>query len=206
MAEFLALKAPGEVVQRRWTVPVDCDDGALSVVLTPTGVTVVSNSFEGNDLVLKLSGGTAAQTGTIAAVITTSRGRTLNETLYIPVASAASTAETVRAVCGFALRKVTGIAEDPDSDQAEDARERLQDMLELWRASGADVGATRPLTLDTVIYCPESFISAIKNNLILQLIDMYPQDVSPVVVKNASAGLAHIRQHNLSDCRKDTYF
>lgn len=206
MSDFLAAKGPSEVVQRRWTAPVDSDDGAQSVVATATGVTKDSVALEGDDVVLTLSAGSAAVTGSIAVTVTTSRGRTLIETLYIPIVAPGSTATTVRDIVYFALRKVVGIGEDPDADEAEDARERLQDMLELWRASGADVGATRPLDLNTVVYCPESFLSAIKNNLILQLADLYGSDISPVVARNASAGLAHIKQTNLADARKDVYF
>lgn len=206
MSDFLAAKGPSEVVQRRWLVPVDSDDGASSVSAVATGVTKDSATLEGDEVVLTLSAGTAATTGSIAVTVTTSRGRTLIETLYIPIVAPGSTATTVRDLVNFALRKVAGISETPDEDQAEDARERLQDMLELWRQAGADVGATRPLTLSTVIYCPESFLAAIKNNLIIEVADLYNAEVSPVVVRNATTGLAHIKQTNLSDVRKDTYF
>lgn len=206
MSQFLAAKGPGETVQRRWAAPIDSDDGALSVATTPSGVTVGSASLEGDEVVLTLSGGSAAATGSIAVTVTTSRGRTLVETLYVPIVAPGSTAETVRDIVGFALRKVIGLGEEADADQAEDARERLQDMLELWRASGADVGATRELTLSTVIYCPESFLSAIKNNLILEVSDLYNREVPPLVLRSASMGLAHIRQANLSDKRQDRYY
>lgn len=206
MSDFLAAKGPADVVERRWTVPVNADDSPLAASLSASGVTVDSNSFECNELVLILSAGTAAQTGTITVEITTSRGETLTETLYIPICSPASTATTVRDIVNFALRKVTGLGEDAGAEQAEDARERLQDMLEMWRNTGADIGAPRPLTLSTVIYCPESYLSAVKNNLILQIADIYNLEVTPMVVRNASAGLAHIKQRNLPDTRTAEYF
>ena len=201
MADFLALKAPTEVVSRRWPVPVDSDDTAQSVVCSGSGVTVDASSIEGDELVLTLSGGTDGQTASIVATITTARGRILVETLYIPVAVSTSSAATVQDIASFALRKIFGLGEAPDAEATADAVERLSDMLEEWRASGADVGATRPLTASTVLYVPEHYLSAIKNNLIVQLADHYERQLSPMVVRNAMAGLAHIKQRNLPDTR-----
>jgi hypothetical protein len=202
MAHFFALKAPTEVVERRWTVPVDDDDGAESVVLSASGVTVDANSFEGNELVLTLSGGTTATTGSITATVTTSQGRVLVETLYIPVIVSTSSAATVEDVISFALRKIYGIGETPPAGAAEHARECLADMLELWRQTGADVGATRPITTSTVIYAPDSYLSAIKNNLIVQASEVFDRPITPTVAMNAARGLQHIKTLNLPDLRE----
>lgn len=203
MAAILAQKAPTEVVERRWTVPVDDDDKPGSASLSASGITVDADSIEDDELVLTLSGGTNGQTGSIVATITTQRGRTLVETLYIPVAVSTSSAATVQDICTFALRKVVGAGETPAAENMADAVERLGDMLEYWRGVGADVGAPRPLESSTVIYAPQSFLSAIKNNLILQVADLYGENFNPgpVVVQNARSGLAHIKQANLSNTR-----
>lgn len=207
MATYLAGKGAAEVVQRRWLVPVDSDDGPSGVSLSASGVTVDDNAFEGDELVLTLSAGSAGTTGTITATVTTSRGRTLVETIYIPVIAPGAAADTANEIISFALRKVTGIADTPDAEQARDALERLSDMIEEWRAAGADIGATRPLSTSTVIYAPQSYMSAIKNNLILRLIDIYPNyEPSPLLMRQAMAGLAAIKQANLSDARKDAYY
>lgn len=196
MTAFLAAKGPDETVQRRWSVPVDSNDGAASITATGSDVTVEA-SLEGDEAVFALSGGTAGTTATIAVSVTTSQGRVLVETLYLPVVSPDSSAATVADVIAFALRKVTGSGETPNAEQAADALERLTDMLEVWRMSGADVGATRPLLSSSVLYCPESYLSAIKNNLIMQVADLYTAEISPVVVQNARIGLAHIKARNL---------
>lgn len=205
MADFLTAKGPSEVVQRRWPAPVDSDDGAASVAVVASGVTATA-TLEGDEVVLAISGGTAAATGSIAVTVTTSQGRTLIETLYIPVVAPGAAADTAQEIINFALRKVAGVGEDPSAEQADDALERLSDMLEQWRIGGADVGAPRPLTTATVIYCPQGFMSAIKNNLIVQLADLYDAQLSPVTVQNARAGLSLIKQANLPDTRETVFY
>ena len=197
MATILTAKAPTEVVERRWLVPVDADDGPQSVVLVATDVTVASDSFEGDELVLNLSAGTGGTTANIVATVTTRQGRTLVETLYIPIITTASPGETVQDICAFALRKVEGLGGVAGADALADAIERLKDMLRVWRATGADIGAIDPLESGTVLYCPASYIAAIKNNLIIELADLYEVPVGQRVIQNARAGLAHIKQANL---------
>ncbi len=202
MAAFLAAKGPTEVVRRVWTVPVDSDDGALSASLSATGVTVDDNSFEDNDLVLTLSGGTAAATANIVATVTTSRGRTLIETLYIPVvASAAQIAATARDYCYFALRKVVGLGSDPTADELDDALDQLSGLIAAWRKGGADIGCAFPITANTVIYCPDWAVDAIRYNLRLSVYPLFGEDPSPVDVLKARQGLALIKQNNLPAVR-----
>lgn len=205
MADFLALKGPSDTVERRWPAPVGSDDSAASVAVTASNVTASDYELQGDGVVFTLSGGTAGVTGSLIVTVTTSQGRVLTETLYIPVASPNASAVTANDIVAFALRKVTG-GDDPEADQAEDARERLADMLEQWRMSGADVGAPRPLELTSVIYCPEGFISAIKNNLAVQVADRYGVELSPVTVQNARAGLALIKYNNLPDERPAVFY
>jgi hypothetical protein len=207
MAAFLAVKAPSEVVERRWTVPVGFGDSPESVAVSATSVTIDESGIECGEVVLTLSGGSAGETGSIIVTVTTSYGNTLVETLYIPVADSDSIAATARDIVAYALRRITGIAEEPTAEQAADGLERLSDMLEEWRATGADVGATRPLTLNSVIYCPESYLSAIKNNLILCIADVYGLDVSPYVLRQAQNGLSHIKMANLpADRAQASYY
>lgn len=198
MAHTLAPKVPAEVVQRRWTVPVDSDDGALSASLSASGVTIDENSFEGNELVLTLSAGSAAATGAIVATVTTSRGRTLVETLYIPiVASAAQIADTARDYCYFALRKIVGLGEDPEAVELDDALERLSALIAQWRAGGADIAAPFPLTANSVVYCPDWAVAALRYNLLLDCYSNYTAEPSPMDVMRARQGLQLVKQRNL---------
>lgn len=198
MAYFLAAKTAGEVVRREWPVPVDADDGASSASLSASGVTVDSNSFEGNNLVLTLSGGTAATTGSIVATITTTQGRTLVETLYVPVvASAAQVADTARSYVEFVLRKVTGIGETPEADEAADALERLNAMVAEWRAGGADIGAPYPLTLSSVIYCPDYAVRALRYNLLIDCAGLYGMEPTIDERMTAMRGLQLVKQTNV---------
>lgn len=201
MAYQLAAKAPTEVVERRWPIPVSVDDGPLSAVVTGSGVTVDNNEFEGNELVLTLSAGTAATTGAITATVTTSGGLVLTETLYIPIQVSASAGQTARDVCLFGLRKIYGAGYTPDADALSDALERLNDMLALWDATGAETGATYPLAEATVLYVPNEFLQGIKYNLTVRLADHYGRELSAEIVRNASAGLALIKNTNVPDDR-----
>jgi len=207
MATVLAAKAPTEVVQRRWTVPVDSDDGVSSASLVATGVTKDDDSIEGDELVLTLSGGTAAVTGSVVATITTTRGRTLVETLYIPiVASASQIADTARDYCYFALRKITGIGEDPEAGELDDALERLNAMIAEWRAGGADIACPTPITAGSVIYCPDWAANAIRYNLLIDCYSNYDAEPSASDMKRANRGLQLIKHKNLPADRAGASF
>lgn len=195
MAEILAAKGPSETVERRWAVPVEDGDGVASVSISASGVTATAE-LDGNDVVLAISDGTAGSTASIVVTATTDQEFILADTLYIPVVAGDGAAITVQDVVSYALRKVTGLGETPDADQAADALERLSDMLEEWRVTGADVGAPRPLALATVLYSPHSHISAIKNNLIVRLSDQYNREVTPSVAVAAVRGLQLIKTAN----------
>lgn len=207
MAFILAAKVPTEVVERRWTVPVDADDAPSSVTLSATGVTVDANEFIGDELVLTLSAGTAAATGSIVATVTTDQGRTLVETLYIPViASAAQIADTARDYVNFALRKVTGNGVDPDSAELDDALERLNALVAAWRAGGADIGAPFPLTANSVIYCPDWAASALRFNLRVSCHDHYDAPITAFDANEARRGLQLIKHMNLPADREGADF
>lgn len=197
MAQHFEAKGAAEVVTRRFAVPVAKGDAVSGLSHTASGVTVDSAENEADELVFVLSGGTAGATGAITATVTTDQGETLVFQFYIPVVAPDATGMTVRDVCEFALRKVWGKDESPDGTSISDAVERLSDMLLAWRASGADVGATYPLTDATVINCKPEFQAAIKNNLILQIADLYDVQIGALVVENARRGLQLIKNANL---------
>lgn len=196
MADYLAAIGPAETVERTWSAPVVEWDSAQSVAVSATGVTATAK-LDGNDVVLTLSAGTIG-TAYVDVTVTTSGGAVLVDRLYVPVIATAS-GETVQDIVTFALRKMIGSGETPDADQANDALERLSDMLEEWRITGADIGAPHPLTLSTVIYSPFSHISAIKNNLIVRLSDLYGADIiTPAVATAAVRGLQLVKNANLA--------
>lgn len=203
MAQNLWPKAAAEVVTRR--VPVA--DGVSSVSTSASGITVDSAAIEDGELVLTLSAGTAGTTGSVVATFTTDEGETLEQTYYIPIVATAATGMTVRDACEYALRKIYGKDETPDATAMADAVERLSDMLRQWAASGADVGATFPLTEATVIYCPPQFQSAIKYNLMVQVAELYDLPITPAIAVNAVRGLQLVKMANLSDTSaKVVYF
>lgn len=207
MAAILEAKVPTEVVRRVFTVPVDDDDAPGSVAVSASGVTVDASSFEGDDIVLTLSGGTAAATGSITVTITTNKGRVLVETLYIPIiASEAQTAATAREYIDFALRKVVGVGATATASELDDALDRLNAMIAEWRVGGADIAAPYPLTANTVIYCPDYAVGAIRYNLLMDCADMYGVPVSAMDAMRARQGLQLIKHKNLPDERKVEYY
>lgn len=194
MAQNWAAKAPTEIVERRWTVPVDDDDGLASFARSPTGVTIDAYEVQGNDAVLTLSAGVADVTATVVLTATTSRGRVLVETFYLPIlATANDFAYTGQDIASFALRKVIGNGATADATELADALERLSDMLARWKGQGADLGVVLPVLGATVLYVSDTFATAIKNNLILELADLYGFEPSPRVVDNARRGLQQIK-------------
>lgn len=206
MAVYLAPKTASEVVRREWLVPVDSDDGAGSVALVAAGVTVDSSEFEDNTLVLVLSAGTAAATGSITATVTTDKSRTLIETLYIPVVnSPAQIADTARSYVGFALRKIAGIGAAAEATELDDALERLNALVASWRAGGADIGAPFPMDADSVIYCPDWAVAALRYNLLIQCAPLYSYEPTAMEYEQARRGLQLVKHKNLPDKRKVEY-
>lgn len=204
----LDAKAPTEVVERRWTVPVDADDSPLSAVVSASGVTLDADSIEGNELVLTLSGGTALATGAITATVTTNLGRVLVQTLYIPIVlSTRLKTETARDVCYYALRKVYGRYRTPPAAALTDALETLNDMLLEWKAQGADLHVPALLTDTAAMHIPDYAMSAVKANLMIRLANLYEMNVAGDVPARAVRGLQLIKNANISDTRaKPAYF
>lgn len=201
MSTFLEAKTPAEVVERRWSVPVG-DDSASSASVSASVVTVGSYSLEGDELVLKISGGSAGNAGVITATITTSQGQALIETLYIPVVNSPSQiANTARDYVHFALRKVIGIGEEADADELADGLLRLSAIIAEWRESGADIGAPFPLTANSIIYCPDYAVNALRYNLLLDCASIYEYEPSAREIEHARRGLQLVKHKNLPDDR-----
>lgn len=194
MAQTWPAKAPTEIVERRWTVPVDDDDGLASFARSASGVTIDAYEVQGDDAVLTLSAGAADATATVTLTATTSRGRVLVETFYLPIlATANDFAYTGQDICDFALRKVMGAGNTAEASELDDALERLSDMLARWKGEGADLGVVLPVLGATVLYVSDTFASAIKNNLILEIADLYDYEPSARVIDNARRGMQHIK-------------
>jgi hypothetical protein len=207
MAAFLASKTASELVQRAYTVPLDKDDNIASVATSGTGVTVVSTEIEDGEVLINLSGGTAAQTGQVVLTVTTDEGRTLIETLYIPIVeSAAQIAATAGDFAAFALRRIVGIGETPGAAEQDDALERLNAMVASWRAQGADIGAAFPIEASTVLYCPDYAVEALRYNLLMDCMSLYGEQPTPMEAMKARQGLSLVKNMNLPDERAATYF
>ncbi len=207
MAGFLAAKVAEEVVQRAYVVPLDKDDNISSVSATATGITVISTEIENDEVLINLSGGTTAQTASVVLTVTTDEGRTLIETLYVPIiASAAQIADTAREYVNFALRRIIGNGETPSADELSDGIERLNAMIAEWRGSGADIGASFPITADTVIYCPDYAVNALRYNLLIDVANLYGEPVTQMEAMKARQGLSLVKNMNMPEERAATYF
>ena len=197
MALTLTAKPSGAEYRYTYTPPLAEGDSIASYVLTESGCTIASDETTGDTIQFFVTGGTDGSTASIAVSVVTVDGETLTETLYIPIIADAATGMTVRDAVDFALRKVFGLGNEAPADATDDAVEKLSDMLTLWRDTGADVGATFPMTAATVIYCKPSFQLAIKNNLAVQVADHYNLPLTANVALNAARGMQHVRIDNL---------
>ena len=207
MATFLASKVAAELVQRAYAVPLDEGDNIAGVVPVATGVTVASSEVEDNEVLLNLSGGTNGETASIVLTVTTDMGRTFVETLYLPIiASAAQIAQTAREYVNFALRRVVGFGETPSADELSDALERLNALVAEMRAIGADIGAAFPIAAETVIYCPDYAVSALRYNLLLDCMGAYGEQPTAMDVMKARQGMALVRNMNVPEDRQATYY
>lgn len=208
MAYFFEAKTANDA--KTYTFAPDLPDGddIESFSTVASGVTIaISEEIDGNNIQYRLSGGTAGQTGSLTVTVTTTGGDTLEYTVYVPiVASAAQIADTARSYIEFALRKITGIGETPDADELDDALERLNALVARWRAGGADIGAPFPLTADSVIYCPDWAVSALRYNLMVECADLYGAELTPFQYDAARRGLQLVKHKNLPTEREVEFF
>lgn len=176
MALLWEAKTAAETVQRVW----DCGSTIETVSATATGATVAAAEYELSDAIITLSGGTDGTSATVVVTVTTSDGETLSQTFILPVRSdARAFSTTAREVVNFAMRRIVGIRGTPSSTEADDALERLNDMLALWRIDGLDVGLALPLTLDSELALPDEYTMALKYNLAVALHEQYTIEAVP---------------------------
>jgi hypothetical protein len=188
MAQTWQAKAPTEVVERRWAVPLDTGDGISSVAAVGTGVTVDSDDYELYDAVVVLSGGSAGATASVTVTVTTSDGRTLVETFLIAIAATAQQfTYTARDVVAFAMRKIVGNGNDAEAPEADDALERLNDMVAMWRIDGLDLGLP-VLALGDILKLPDEYVSALKFNLRIACHDHYDAPITALDAESAIMG------------------
>lgn len=203
MALHWSAKAPGDVVERVWT-PKEREEVSSRTITVSTGNATITSRIDGDEVIVTVTGGTANVTQVLAAsAVLNGSGETITETIYIPViATANDFAYTGQDFINYALRKVFGAGRVPAARNADDALERLSDMLAAWKGQGADLGVVLPVATDTTFYVSDAFALAIKNNLIIECADLYPgYEPSPRVVSNAMRGLQQIKSALLSDDR-----
>jgi hypothetical protein len=207
MAIYWAAKTPTQVIRYNWLPDLAAGDTLASATVTPTGATVDISSFEQESVSVLVSGGTAGETASFAVSATTAEGETLTETIYLPIiASAAQIAHTAREYVTFALRRVIGNGETPSADEMTDALERLNAMVAEWRAQGADIGAAFPIVAETVIYCPDYAVPALRYNLLLDVASLYGEPVTQMEAMKARQGLSLVKNMNVPEDRAATYF
>lgn len=209
MAVNWSAKAPGSVFRYTWVPDLADGDSISAATLTVSAGDAVIDSYEedGEGVTAYLSGGTAGTTTVIAGSVVTSDGETLTETIYLPILTSALTlGYTGQDIAEFALRKVAGNGVTPDASETADALERLSDMLASWAGRGADLGVALPVTSSTTLYISDAHASAVKNNLILQLADLYDYQPSPVVIENARRGLQQVKTSLLPSDREGAEF
>jgi hypothetical protein len=181
MAQHWQPKAPTEVVERRWRVPLATTDGISAVSTAAVGVTVDSDDHELNEAVVVLSGGTDGA-GSVTVTITTDDGLTLTETFYIAIRASTAQTVTARDVCHFALRKIVGVGGDPEAAELEDAIEQLQGLFSRFNIGPIPVDANSALNV------PDDVVQPIKFYLRKLVSDTYEKALTPVEAEMADWG------------------
>lgn len=195
-------KAPGEIVEREWVVPVPEDDSVASYTASITGATKDSDERNGDTITLTLSAGTDGATAIATLTATTANGLVFNETAYLPIrATPLVLSNTVRDVCNFALRPIVGLGATPTADELADAQEHLDDMLAEWNETGADLGVKLPTTASDTLLVSDAALSAIKHNLRVRLSETYGQPVTQQTYMAAMRGIQQVKTFLLPDER-----
>jgi hypothetical protein len=163
MAQTWPAKAPTEIVERRWTVPLAECDAISGVSAVGTGITVVSDDYELDEAIVVLSAGAAGVEATVTVTVTTSDGNTHVETFFIAIrATTAAFTTTVQDAVSFALRKIVGAGEVAEASELADGVELFNGMIATWRIDGKDVGIAGELASTDTIDVPDEFILPIK--------------------------------------------
>jgi hypothetical protein len=174
---------------------VQAGDGLASAELTVASGSAVIDTYEieGGEVVAFLSGGTAGAVTTITATAETNEGETLAETIYLPIRAAGNGfSYTARDIVDFALRKIAGNGNAADSAEADDALERLNDLIADWRINGADIGVPAPYALTDTVTVADEYISALKFNLRIACHDHYGEPISAYDAQRADTTYRNI--------------
>jgi hypothetical protein len=163
MAQTWPAKAPTEIVERRWTVPLAEGDSISGVTTSATGVTVTSDDHQLDEAIVSLSAGTAGTEASVTVTVTTSDGNTHVDTFFIAIrATTAAFGTTVRDAVTFALRKIAGNGNAPTADELADGVELFNGMIATWRINGMDIGVAGTLAASDTIDVPDEFILPVK--------------------------------------------
>lgn len=161
-------KTPDETVSRRWEPDLARDESISSVTANVDSGTVTltaTRETEGGKegITVLVAGGATGESARVSLDVVTSEGRTLIGVFHIAVrAEAPVLAQTALDVCQFALRKIIGNGETAEADELDDALERLNAMLMLWRIQGMDVGIAKELASTDTLVIPDAYVTAIK--------------------------------------------
>lgn len=207
MAVTWPAKAPNSVIRYSWTVPLQDEDTLSSYTAAVSGAVIDDEGVDGADIVLYVSGGTAATTATFTLTALTANGETIEETIYLPIiASTAVFGHTAQDIVDFGLRPIVGMFRDPTDDQRADALEWLNGLLAEWKAQGADTGATLPLILTTPLEVPDEYILGIKAAARTLIAEQYGRQVSQSTMLQAARGLQLVKNANIPDEREQAVY
>lgn len=207
MSYFVDAKTPNDTKLYSFVPDMAAGDNIRSFTMASPTLVFERQDEVDDAIVFAVSGGAAGTTAVITLTVTTEADDVLEYTIYLPIiASTTQIANTGLEYCSFALRRIIGNGEVPSADELADALERLNALVSLWRAQGADIGAVFPITASTVIYCPDYAATALRYNLLMDVASLYGEQVTQQEAVMARNGLALIQHRNLPDIRSVEYF
>lgn len=201
MAHSFEAKTPAAVVRYEWVPDVGVSDIVLSASFVVVGGSAQIDEYGVRFGVpfFRLSGGADQETTKIEATALTQDSQTLSQIIYIPIrTSERLLTQTARDVCSFALRKIVGNGVAANATEMDDALERLNAMIAIWRIQEIDVGVVKELSADDTIAIPDAFITALKFCLRRDLHDFYGVPLSALDVQQARDAQAAVRAKTMS--------
>lgn len=172
-------KTPDETVSRRWEPDLQPGESIQSAtVAVDSGTVTVSVDVEASHgargVTALVSGGAIGEVARVSITAVTAEGATLVGVFQVPVRDEAPVfANTARDICNFALRKVVGNGATASANELDDAMERLNAILALWRLSNMDLGVSDELVSTDTLTIPDAYLTALKYALRRDIHDFY---------------------------------
>lgn len=196
MATIWTPKDPSEIQRYVWEPALfewETLTGKSFTVLS--GAATATSEIVNSTVEVFVTGGVAGTQCAFTGTATTSEGRVLEETFYVPIISSAfASADTARDVVAWAMRKLSIISPsaEPTADELETGLDALNGMLGEWRIDGMDLGLPE-LDAGSIVTTESTFLRAIRYSLAEDIASDFGLPVPQNVAIRAEQGRDRVR-------------